>query len=501
MTQILSGGRRRRRGERAFSATSSPYTEYSHNADARYPSPAAAVGSIELNALRGLSRNESRSHPIMKAYRQLMRRGVVGSKGPQLKCLHPQYADLIQEQWHLWTTDKMAFDKQGFHTLKRLCGALVNQRCIDGEGINLLHGTGKWGVQCEHIDPGRIPIWSGGDLSIGHVMGIWVDKFGKPTAYEISMQPLQTSAWNQAYWPSSGLLHKYPAKRVLHFVEFDEVDAYRGWPPATNCLEDLNLVRRFSRAALANANLASAQVGAFKRSETIPSSDINDADDTGYGDAYNLLDPSEIGILDLPPGVEYQNITGDFPDAAFGPFLKTHLELIASSLGVSPHHLVGDYGGINYSAGMLSEQRTRDTIEDWQACLEDTFLRPLFRKWLGMQVARGMFPSDVDFEMLAEHKWRHRGWMTADPKATNTATMIALRNGLTSRTHAIEEMGGDAEDIAMQRKADDVLFGDKIPGGPGMGGGNPQQQADNPNPKTDKDSDKDSDDDDNEDSD
>jgi capsid protein len=88
-------------------------------------------------------------------------------------------------------------------------------------------------------------------------------------------------------------------------------------------------------------------------------------------------------------------------------------------------------------------------LQDW---LISAFLIPNYEDWLLMSLGMGAVTGPTGFPLPAtkydkfsEHEWQGRRWGWVDPEGDLRASVLAVNNGLKSRTRICAEMGLDRE--------------------------------------------------------
>jgi capsid protein len=97
------------------------------------------------------------------------------------------------------------------------------------------------------------------------------------------------------------------------------------------------------------------------------------------------------------------------------------------------------------------------------------FCEPVFERWLRQTLDAGVttLPAAKYFKFNAS-QWVPRGWQWVDPRNEAEAQIVAINNGLMTRTQALAERGLDIEDVLRERQGEDEMlaeFGIVLPGG------------------------------------
>ncbi len=171
----------------------------------------------------------------------------------------------------------------------------------------------------------------------------------------------------------------------------------------------------------------------------------------------------------LPAGVEFKPFDPQHPSTAFRDFEKAMLRGIASGLGVSYTSLANDLEAVSYSSirqGLLEERDFWRTVQFWMI---EHFCQPVYERWLRQALDAGALnlPATKYFKFRST-QWVPRGWQWVDPRNEAEAQIVAINNGLMTRTQALAERGLDIEDVMRERQAEEEIissFGVTLPGG------------------------------------
>lgn len=222
----------------------------------------------------------------------------------------------------------------------------------------------------------------------------------------------------------------------------------------------------FKLAALLAAEHGANHFGFFETPDGQAPVGTQDAD--GYQVATSVP-----GTYDtLPSGVTFRPYDSKYPDTAFGPFVKTTLQRIASGWGVAYHSLANDLEGVNFSSIRSGTLEERDRWASDQAWFVSAFMEPVFREWLRMALMSGALVMNngtalpaAKYEKFARHEWQPRRWDWVDPLKDAEASVLKVKAGLMSPQTLCASMGQDFEDVLADIKAAQELaasFGVKL---------------------------------------
>jgi lambda family phage portal protein len=161
----------------------------------------------------------------------------------------------------------------------------------------------------------------------------------------------------------------------------------------------------------------------------------------------------------LPAGVDFKPYDPQHPSTAFRDFEKAMLRGIASGLGVSYTSLANDLEAVSYSSirqGLLEERDYWRMVQHWMI---DHFCQPVYLRWLRQTLDSGVvnLPAAKYWKFSAT-QWVPRGWQWVDPRNEAEAQIVAINNGLMTRTQALAERGLDIEDVLTERRAEEEMI-------------------------------------------
>ena len=450
----------------------------------------------DLDRLRARCRQLVNNNDYARKFRQMVQSNIVGPGGIRLQARvvdGPGAPDrlanaAIERAWAEWSA---ACDVTGRQSLRDLCETLVGQLPSDGEFlVRMVRGAAagnKFQFALQAIDVDRIDTTytvARAGSSNAVVMGVEIDEFHRPVAVHI-----------YAAHPNDGLASnrqriRLPMSEVLHVLKVERPEQARGVPWMAPGVLSLHHLGKFSLAALLAAENGANHFGFFQTPDG--QSPIGAVD--GEGENITVSQPGTYDVL--PPGVTFQAHESRYPDQALGPFVKHHLQRIASGWGVAYHALANDLEGVSFSSIRSGTLEERDRWAADQAWFIATFLEPIFRDWLRWSLMAGAItmPNGSALPLAKEekfraHEWQPRRWDWVDPMADTQANILKVKAGLMSPQDLAAAMGYDFEDVLAAIRDAQALadeFGvrltayDATPGAgaPANAGQAPQQPAD-----------------------
>ena len=424
----------------------------------------------QLDLMRARSRSLMRDNNHAKRFIQMCATHIVGPNGFLLNVqgrrggkLNQKTNDLIEEHFYTWARRGVC-ESTGHLSFVGVQELLVKTLVRDGEAlvkkINGPAAGNDWHFALQVLAVDRLDTGMNKRLEDGGIikMGVELSPVGRPVAYHIkASNPAEAYTGNSLQQKTQ----RVPAKEILHIFLPLEPEQVRGVPWMHTAMETLQKLGTFHDAALIAANVGAAKMGFFTSADDGLKSLADGQDAQG-----RLMMTQEAGVFDsLPAGVSFQSYEPAYPEANYGPFVKSFLQAAASGLGVSYATLANDLEGVNYSsirAGVLEERDNWMLLQNWFA---DVFLTPVYEAWLNMAILKGLIVNDRGVPLsirdkgeAMRHVWQGRRWAWVDPLKDIEATIAAINNGLMSRTEAAAQQGRDLYDVwaQLQKEQDDA---------------------------------------------
>jgi lambda family phage portal protein len=450
------------------------------------------MGQLEL--MRARSRSLMRDNNHAKRFIQMCATHIVGPNGFLLNVqgrrggkLNQKTNDLIEDSFYKWARRGVC-ESTGHLSFVGVQELLVKTLVRDGEAIvKKIKGTAAgnaWDFALQVLAVDRLDTGLNKRLDNGGIikMGVELNAVGRPVAYHFKgSNPAEVYTGNALQQKTE----RIPADQILHIFLPLEPEQVRGVPWMHTAMETLQKLGTFHDAALIAANVGAAKMGFFTTAEGSSLGLADSQDSQG-----RLMTTVEAGVIDsLPAGTTFQSFDPTYPEANYGPFVKSFLQAAASGLGVSYATLANDLEGVNYSsirAGVLEERDNWMLLQNWFA---EAFLIPVYEAWLDIAILKGLILSDRGIPLSVRdrgeamrHVWQGRRWAWVDPLKDIEATIAAINNGLMSRTEAAAQQGRDLYDVwaQLQKEQDDAKsLGLNFSLGKGVAQGTVEPQQDN----------------------
>lgn len=444
-------------------------------------SSVGAVSDINENnqTMRQRSRILYMSSPIATAALKRQRTNVVGS-GLKLKStinrealgMSPEAAEAwqkrVEAEFSLWAERKAACDDTGvndFYGLQQLVMlswpmsgdvfALVKQR----ETTPLM----PYGLRLHIIEADRVrtpPSADGialltttGEAKNGNAIfdGVEVDKTGRVVAYHIAntypgegFMKSTEFARVQAYGDKTGL------PNILHIMDTERPEQYRGVPYLAQVMEPLLQMRRYTESELMAALVQSFFTAFIKTEAGANDMPFNEVGGDGVSEASRDPNEYEMGpgnINIMEPGEDVSFGAPTHPNTGFDVFFRSMCEQVGAALEMPADLLMMAFNS-SYSASRAA------LLEAWKAFrmrrewLVADFCKPVYEIWLTEAVARGRisapgFLTDpVIRQAYLASEWIGPSQGQLDPTKEVAAAVQAIENGLSTREAEAIKLNG-----------------------------------------------------------
>lgn len=444
----------------------------------------------DLNNLRARGRDLVQNNDYAKKFVGMVQNNIVGPAGVRLQVRvedrpgQPDRAanDAVETAWERWQAVADVTGKQHF---RDLCETLVGGMPSDGEFlVRMVRGAdagNEFNFALQIIDVDRID--TGYNLrnnGTGNavIMGVEVNQYRRPVALHIfAAHP------NDGYQSHRERI-RVPMTDLVHAFKIERGEQLRGVPWMAPGMLSLHHLGNFKLAAILAAEHGANHYGFF----TSPDGDSP----IGSNEDGQQVATTQPGYFDtLPNGYDFKAYDSKYPEANFGPFVKTTLQRIASGWGVAYHSLANDLEGVSFSSIRSGTLEERDRWMGDQEWFINVFLEPVFKAWLQMALLSGQvlapngsaLPASK-YEKFSRHEWQARRWDWVDPKADTEANILKVKAGLMSPQDLAAAMGYDFEDtLKAIKQAQDLAeeFGVRLSAYDALPGASIARPSDPPN--------------------
>ncbi len=304
-----------------------------------------------------------------------------------------------------------------------------------------------------------------GKPGAGHRLydGVEVDGSGRVVAYHICNHfPREwvdaQEEWQRvlAFGGRTGL------PNVLHIMDAERPDQYRGVPYLAQVIEPLLQLRRYTESELWAA-LIQTFFTAWIQTESSPTG--MPFDEIGSGEGGPGDEPTDTESFDdheyeMGPGNVFHLKTGEsvqfgnpnVPSTGFESFFDTMCRQIGAALEIPSDVLLKKFDA-SYSAARGALLEAWEAMKMRRAWFVDDFCQPVYEIWLAEAVALGRIRAPGFFDdPLLRDAWSGAQWIGPvqshlDPKKEAEAEILLASHGVKTNAQITRELGGgDWED-------------------------------------------------------
>ena len=312
--------------------------------------------------------------------------------------------------------------------------------------------------------------------------GVEVDKNGRVVAYYISnTYPHQITTEKQEWTRVPAYGERTGLPNILHIMDSERPDQYRGVPYLAQVIEPLLQLRRYTESELMAA-LVQSFFTAWIETETDPSD--TPFNEVGAGDiagvpaevnadggpmANNISDDDneyEMGpgtVTHLAPGEKVNFGNPNIPTAGFETFVKTLCKLVGAALELPYDVLIKEFNS-SYSASRGALLEAWEAFKMRRKWFVDDFCQPVYEAWFREAVCKGRIkaPGFLTNPAVAAAymncNWNGPARTNLNPKDEAEAAQMRVNSGFSTAAQETAQMtGGSYEANMRQRKAEAAL--------------------------------------------
>lgn len=398
---------------------------------------------------------------------------------------------MVEAEFAMWASKKENCDATGVNNFDGLQQLTLKAWLMSGDVFPLFKRydpttTNPYSLRIHLIEADRVstPVdngttaisshrfTSGKNLDNGNEIhdGVEVDKNGMIVAYHIrNTYPNQITAeptkWTriEAYGSKSGL------PNILHVMDSERPDQYRGVTYLAQVIEPLLQLRRYTESELMAALVQSfftAWITTKTDSTEIPINEIGSGDVVGVpGEQPENVSISEneyeMGpgtVAHLEDGEDIKFGNPNIPTAGFDSFVKAICRLVGAALELPYDVLIKEYNS-SYSASRGALLEAWEAFKMRRKWFVDDFCQPIYEVWLAEAVARGRIKAPGFFDdPRIRAAWCGARWIgpvqgQLDPSKEVKAAIMNVDRGFKTHEQVTRELGGgDWEDNVEQLK-------------------------------------------------
>lgn len=396
--------------------------------------------------------------------------------------LTPEQAEawqkMTEREFSLWAENKRACDATGMNTFYGLQQLALISWLLSGDCIGVLKQYEvdqllPYALRVHLIESDRIatPGGCGAGTSINYTTGknpdtgntiydgVEVDSNGMVVAYHIrSTYPFEvgapTTKWARvlAYQEHTGL------PNVVHVVECERPDQYRGVSYLAQVIEPLLQLRRYTESELMAAVIESFFTAFIKTEAPTDDMPFNQVEGDPPGEPKGpneySMGPGQINVME--PGEDVTFASPTRPAGGFDVFVTAICSQIGAALEIPADLLLKKFNA-SYSASRAA------LLEAWKAFkmrrewLADDFCRPIYEVWMSEAVARGriyapgFFTNPAIRAAYLGSEWLGPSQGQLDPTKEITAEILACSEGFSTHEQSTIRLNGGQWDANVEQ--------------------------------------------------
>ena len=358
---------------------------------------------------------------------------------------------ILKEGWNdFWTGPVTADGKLTGVEYEHL---LVKTWLVDGENFTRRWQgyPNKWGIAFEPIDSDLLEEWFSRTASRNENevrLSVEVDDFGRPVAYHV----LDGSPLIPMGGPRTR--ERIPAEDLRHIYIQKRVNQTRGVTALRPVLVLVKMDDGYTEAELFASRLGASKGLQIRDIAGPNAGEIGEEDDEGGYESE--IEPAM--IWKPPAGKMLEAINMDHPSTAFDSFTRAIIRKISAGLGISYPTLSMDFENTSYSSARTAIGLERDLFQVLHEIWIHRFRNWVYREWLkSALLTRALKLESYDPERYAAVQWVPRGWTGVDPLKETEGYVLAIQNGLDSRTRILSEQGLDVRQVMKELSEEDQL--------------------------------------------
>lgn len=281
--------------------------------------------------------------------------------------------------------------------------------------------------------------------------GVEVDKGGAVVAYHIANNyPNEFDSEPTKYVRVEAYGKETGLPNVLHIMDTERPEQYRGVPYLAQAIEPLLQMRRYTEAEI-TAAVVQSFFTAFIKTETNPNEiPFNEVGGDGVPEVSKDPNDYEMGpgtMNVLEPGEDVTFGSPTHPNTGFDAFMRALCEQVGAALEIPADLLLMSFNS-SYSASRAAFLEAWKGFKMRREWLADDFCRPVYELWLTEAVARGRIsaPGFLTDPLIRQaylgSEWIGPSAGALDPTKEIQAEVIAIENGLTTREAAAVKLNG-----------------------------------------------------------
>lgn len=384
-----------------------------------------------------------------------------------------------EREFSLWAGNKRACDATGVNNFAAMQQLALSSWLVSGDVFAVIKQYEPttlmpYSLRIHLIEADRVatPTSSGtitpmllttGKAANGNTIfdGVEVDGNGQIAAYHIrSTYPFEigtaSTQWArvQAYGERTGL------PNILHIMESERPDQYRGVSYLAQVIEPLLQLRRYTESELTAAVVESFFTAFIKTNADTGDNPFNEVGsslpEVSRDPNEYEMGPGQINIME--PGEDVTFADPKRPASGFNTFLRAICEQVGAALEIPADLLLKAFNS-SYSASRAALMEAWKAFKMRREWFVADFCAPIYEIWLSEAVARGRISAPGFFSDPAVRaaylgaEWIGPSQGQLDPTKEITAEILAIGEAITTREQATIRLNGGQWDANVDQIA------------------------------------------------
>lgn len=384
-----------------------------------------------------------------------------------------------EREFALWAGNKRACDATGVNNFAAMQQLALSSWLVSGDVFAVIKQYEPttlmpYSLRIHLIEADRVatPTGSGtitpmllttGKAANGNTIydGVEVDSNGQIAAYHIrSTYPFEigtaSTQWArvQAYGERTGL------PNILHIMESERPDQYRGVSYLAQVIEPLLQLRRYTESELTAAVVESFFTAFIKTNADTGDNPFNEVGsslpEVSRDPNEYEMGPGQINIME--PGEDVTFADPKRPASGFNTFLRAICEQVGTALEIPADLLLKAFNS-SYSASRAALMEAWKAFKMRREWFVADFCAPIYEIWLSEAVARGRISAPGFFSDPAVRaaylgaEWIGPSQGQLDPTKEITAEILAIGEAITTREQATIRLNGGQWDANVDQIA------------------------------------------------